>query len=172
MIHLVTAADISYVNEVEGVMSLTNVVLQNQACTRKNMIDDVESLFINDGPRKKIRGVIISSVKSKKNNDALESWRKSIPECKMEIEKQFLGFITLEIMFRYSLLQKMMSYSKGNEMIVLLSHLIYNYGKLYRATIPREKQKLKVLSMIIVTHLFKPRLKTIFAILIHRLSLY
>ena len=39
---LVTAADISHVNEVEGIIPLANVVLQNQAYARKNMTDDME----------------------------------------------------------------------------------------------------------------------------------
>ena len=53
-IHLVTAADTSYVNEVEGVRPLTNVVPQNQAYARQNVTDDMEELFKNAGSGEKL----------------------------------------------------------------------------------------------------------------------
>ena len=58
MTHLVTASDISYINEFEGISSLANVVFQNQAYAREKMTDDIEELFKNAGFRKKIRDVI------------------------------------------------------------------------------------------------------------------
>ena len=45
LIHLVTAADTSYVNEVEGIMPLANVVLQNQAYARGKMTDDMKKII-------------------------------------------------------------------------------------------------------------------------------
>ena len=47
MIHLVTAADISYVNEVEGIIPSANMVLQNPKYTREKMADDMQELFKN-----------------------------------------------------------------------------------------------------------------------------
>ena len=89
LIHLVTAADTSYVNEVEGIMPLANVVLQNQAYAREKMSDDIEELFKPAGSGKMIRDVITDSIESTENNEALESWRKSLSECKMKMEKRF-----------------------------------------------------------------------------------
>ena len=89
MIHLVTANNDSYVDEVQGVMSLANVVLQNQAHARKKMTDDIENLFKPTSPGKIIRDAITDSIQGKKDNDFLESWRKSLSECKMKIENKF-----------------------------------------------------------------------------------
>ena len=66
MIRLVTTADTSYINEVEGVMPLANVVLQNQACTREKLTDDMKKIFKPASSSKMIRDVIIDSIESKK----------------------------------------------------------------------------------------------------------
>ncbi len=41
----ITAADVSHVNEVEGVMPVANVVLQNQAYAWQSMGPDFEEIF-------------------------------------------------------------------------------------------------------------------------------
>ena len=74
LINLVTAADISYVNECEGIMSLANMVLCNQTYVREKIADDMEDLFSNAGFGK-TRDVINPYIGSKNINKALEAWR-------------------------------------------------------------------------------------------------
>ena len=82
-------ADIWYVNEVEGITPVANMILQNQAYVRGEMTDNTEELFKIAGSRKKIRDIISGSIECKNDNKDLQSQRKSISGCKMKIEKQF-----------------------------------------------------------------------------------
>ena len=78
LIHMITAPDISHVNEVEGVMPLANLVLQNQAYSREKMCDKFETLFKSIGnSTKRIRDTIALDKEKNKNNNCLEAWRKA-----------------------------------------------------------------------------------------------
>jgi len=45
LVVLVTASDMSYVNEVEGVMPIANIALQHQAFAWSKMTDNYETMF-------------------------------------------------------------------------------------------------------------------------------
>ena len=73
LIHLVTVAETSYINEVEGIMLPANVILQNQVYAREKVTDDMEKSFKFAGSRKTIRDISTKSLDGKENNEALES---------------------------------------------------------------------------------------------------
>ncbi len=58
LVVLVTASDMSYVNEVEGVMPIANVALQHQAFARAKMPIHYETLFKNCNSGKALRDKI------------------------------------------------------------------------------------------------------------------
>jgi hypothetical protein len=80
----ITAADVSHVNEVEGVMPVANVVLQNQAYARQSMGPDFEEIFWPAGTAKKIRATI-----DKKGFLGLTAWRDSLMPVMKDIESCF-----------------------------------------------------------------------------------
>ena len=88
VIYLITAADVSHVNEVEGVMSVANLVLQNQAFSRQEMSNKMEKIFKDANSSKIIRERII---KSQKNNvqGAAEAWYQSMLPVKDSLKKRF-----------------------------------------------------------------------------------
>ena len=66
VIYLITAADVSHVNEVEGVMPIANLVLQNQAYCREEMSEDMEKKFKSANSGKAIRNVVDDEMNDKK----------------------------------------------------------------------------------------------------------
>ena len=84
LICLITAADVSHVNEVEGVMPVANIVLQNQAYARQSMGQDFEETFRPAATAKKIRETI-----QKVGSPGLTAWRDSLKPVVDQIEERF-----------------------------------------------------------------------------------
>jgi hypothetical protein len=79
----ITAADVSHVNEVEGVMPTANVVLQHQAFARGRMSPHFENKFKSANSGKGIRKVIETS---EDGAQCLEAWRESMEPVRRNIE--------------------------------------------------------------------------------------
>ena len=89
VIYLITAADVSHVNEVEGVMPIANLVLQNQAYCREEMSEDMEKKFKLANSGKAIRNVIDDEINDKKREASLLSLQKSMSNVKNELNNRF-----------------------------------------------------------------------------------
>ena len=88
-IFLITAADISHVNEAEGVMPICNLVLQNQAYARNKMSDKYEKLFSSANSAKSITRCIENAGNDLEKIKAKEAWRESMSDVKEMIGKRF-----------------------------------------------------------------------------------
>jgi len=74
IIVLVTASDLSYLNEVEGVMPVANLALQHQAFEWEQMSDKYESLFKSCNSGKAICDKIVSLPDINDQFDAQKAW--------------------------------------------------------------------------------------------------
>ena len=88
-IFLITAADISHVNEAEGVMPVCNLVLQNQAYAREKMSDEFEKLFSNANFTKSILNCIENAGEKDYQVKAIYEWKKSITTVKQKLNQRF-----------------------------------------------------------------------------------
>jgi hypothetical protein len=75
LVAMVTAADLSYVNEVEGVMPVANLALQNQSFERKKMSVAYEALFKNANSGAQIRDIV---KKQATPEEAQNAWQASL----------------------------------------------------------------------------------------------
>jgi hypothetical protein len=75
LVAMVTAADISYVNEVEGVMPVANLALQNQSFERKKMSVEHEKVFKHANSGAQIREII---KKQATPEEAQTAWQSSV----------------------------------------------------------------------------------------------
>jgi hypothetical protein len=78
LVVLVAAADISHVNEVEGVMPMVNLGLQNQAFEGHPMSERFEQLFKNANSGKMIRAVIAKQPTPDGQEACQNAWRGSV----------------------------------------------------------------------------------------------
>jgi hypothetical protein len=83
---LVTAADISHVNEVEGVMPTVNLGLQNQAFERKPMSQQCEEQFKHANSGKMIRQLIAKQPTEEAREACENAWRESVNAPRRAIE--------------------------------------------------------------------------------------
>ena len=89
VIYLITAADISHVNEVEGVMPIANYVLQNQAYCRDKMNDILEKKISNANSCKMVRNMIDEIDSKNDNNEAKIAWQSSMSNTKNTLNSRF-----------------------------------------------------------------------------------
>ena len=108
LIHLIMMDDISYVNKVKGITTLSNVVLQNQAYVRKKYLI-IQKNYLRMQVLVKDQRCYKFYTECKKDTEDLESWKESISDCKIIVEKRFVKFISVKKMLKYFLLQKMMT---------------------------------------------------------------
>jgi hypothetical protein len=81
-----TAADISHVNEVEGVMPTGNLGLQNQAFERKSMPEQHEQQFKHVNSGKQIRKQIAKQPAEESWEACQNAWRESLEAPRRAIE--------------------------------------------------------------------------------------
>ena len=86
LIVMITAANISALNEVEGVMPLANFALQHQSHVRAQMSDEMERLFKNENSTLAIRNVISEA---ENTQVAQEAWRQSLKPTVDQIQHRF-----------------------------------------------------------------------------------
>jgi len=89
LVVLVTASDLSYVNEVEGVMPIANVALQHQAFARSRMPDNYETMFKSCNSGKALRDKIANLPNKETQDDARKAWRSSVEEARMLVVNRF-----------------------------------------------------------------------------------
>jgi len=87
LVVLVTASDMSYVNEGEGVMPIANVALQHQAFAHSRMPDHYETIFKNCNSGKAVRNKIASLPDIKSQNAAREIWCSSVEGARICVAK-------------------------------------------------------------------------------------
>ena len=87
-IYLITAADISHVNEVEGVMPICNLILQNQAFTREPMSNEFEKIFNNANSSKMINSCIDNAESINKREEAKKEWYNSTKTVKEKLKRR------------------------------------------------------------------------------------
>jgi hypothetical protein len=80
LILLVTAADVSHVNEVEGVMPTVNLALQNQAFERQMMSPSMETTFKSANSGKTIRDVISNQIEDLDQAGHRLAWQQSMKQ--------------------------------------------------------------------------------------------
>ena len=78
LIVLVTAADVSHVNEVEGVMPTVNLALQNQAFDRLLMSPSMETSFKSANSSKTIRDIMSNQMTDTDNAAHRLAWQQSM----------------------------------------------------------------------------------------------
>jgi hypothetical protein len=86
LVVLVTAADISHVNEVEGVMPTMNLGLQNQAFERQRMSEQCEQQFKHANSGKMIRELIAKQPTDEAREACQNAWRGSVEVPRRAIE--------------------------------------------------------------------------------------
>ena len=107
VIYLITAVDVSHINEVEGVMPAINLVLENQAFSRKKMRKKVGKIFQNANSSQMIRERLI---KSTKNNveDTEDAWYQFMSPVKDTFKKRFQKCHIIIILYIFKNLQMQM----------------------------------------------------------------
>jgi hypothetical protein len=83
LVAIITAAGVSHVNEVEGVMPVANLAFQHQSFERKKMSSEMEALFKPDGSAKAIRNKITSQPTEATRNEARSAWRECMESVRL-----------------------------------------------------------------------------------------
>jgi hypothetical protein len=88
LIAMVTAPEVSAVNEVEGIMPVANLAFQNQAFARQDMTVEMEHQFKGANSGKAIRKRIAALETQSEQENALAAWRNSVEPVRRSLSER------------------------------------------------------------------------------------